>query len=139
MMGEAERGDGRIAAHEADQGPLDMPGKAEPRGDELVDPGRDEAGAAGDDEMGDAVERDLAREVCDRRQRQLGRGLGIDLHPLAGGRQPRMVEAARARPASRRPGSAAAPTSAARFPSARPCAGTRRGCAHRRSAAPPNR
>ncbi len=101
MIGEAERGDRRIAAHEADQGPLDVAGQAQARGDDLVDAGRDEAGAARDDEMGDAVERRLRREIGDRRQRQLRRRLGIDFHPRAGRLAARDGRSRPARPASR--------------------------------------
>jgi hypothetical protein len=79
MVGEAERGDRGVAAHEADQGALDAGGKAELAGEDLVDPGRDEAGAARHDQMGDALDRDVLLEPPDRRQRQLRRGLGIDL------------------------------------------------------------
>ena len=95
MVGEAERGDRRIAAHEADQGPLDVAGQAQPRGDDLVDAGRDEAGAARDDEMGDALDRNLFLEIGDGGEGELRRRLGINLHARASRRQPGMIEAAR--------------------------------------------
>ena len=53
MMGQPKRRHRRVAAHEADQRPLDVAAEAELGGDDLVDPGRDEAGAAGHDQMGD--------------------------------------------------------------------------------------
>ncbi len=94
MVGGPQRADRGIAAHEADQGALDIV-EAEPAGDDLVDPGRDEAGAARDDEMGDAVERDLLAQPLDRAQRQLRRLFGIALHPRRGRRHRLVIEAAR--------------------------------------------
>ena len=58
-------------------------------------PGRDEAGAARDDQMGDSGDRGDRVQPRDRLERELRRGLGIDLHPGAGEREPVMIEAAR--------------------------------------------
>jgi len=65
-----------------------------PAGDDLVDAGRDEAGAARDDEMSDAVERNLLPQPLDRAERQLGRLVRVTLHPLRGERHAGMIEAA---------------------------------------------
>ena len=61
MVSGAQSRDRGIAAHEADQSALDA-FEAEAAGDDLVDPRRDEAGAARHDEMGDPVELRLLAE-----------------------------------------------------------------------------
>jgi hypothetical protein len=94
VVGEAQRRDGGVAAHEAYQGPLDLARQVELAGKNLVDAGRDEARAARDDEVGDPVHRRLRFEGPYRPQRQAGRGLGIDLHPSRGRRKRAVVEAA---------------------------------------------
>jgi hypothetical protein len=94
MMGEPKRGDRRVAAHEAHQGPLDMAAQAQLGGDDLVDARSDEAGAAGDDQMGYSGGRRLVVEPGDGGERQLRRRLGVNVHPRPGGGQGAVVEAA---------------------------------------------
>ncbi len=82
MIGDAQRGDGGVAAHETDQSPLDPRIEAQPARDELIDPRSHEAGAARDDQMSDLPQRFLFRERRDRGQGELGRLLGVKLHAL---------------------------------------------------------
>ena len=93
MKSGAERRDRGVTAHEADQGPLDAV-QAELARDDLVDPRRHEAGAAGHDQMGDAVQRGFVAQLRDGAERQLRRILGIDLHAPRGGRRRAMIEGA---------------------------------------------
>ena len=94
----AQRGDRGIAAHEADQQPLDRsaPGRAA-RATIWSMPGRDEAGAARHHQMGDRRRAaTCARKRVDRGERQRGRRLGIERHPRGGaGMRLGGVEAAR--------------------------------------------
>ena len=95
MVSEAERRNRGVAAHESDQGPLDIPRQAELGGDHLVDSRSDEAGATRDDEMGDSGEIGGIAKPRDGVEGQLRRGFAIDPHSRGGGRKPAMIESAR--------------------------------------------
>ncbi|PAV92826.1 hypothetical protein WR25_07700 [Diploscapter pachys] len=90
----AQRDHCGIAAHESDQQPL-RGRQAQPRGDDLVDPRRDEAGAARDDQMGDAVQLHARRQIVDRGEGQRRCSLGIHRHPRRRTGQRVRIEAAR--------------------------------------------
>ena len=79
-----DRRNRRVAAHEANQQALDRRRKAQPFGDDMVDPGRDEAGAARNDDVAHLAKR---AQRANRPQRQGGRMLAIKGHPRRGWRQ----------------------------------------------------
>ena len=83
MMRIPERGRGCVAAHEADQGPLDI-AQPECLADKLVHPRSDEAGAARHHQMRYRAERDRFLKRGNRLEGKTGCGVGIDGHPLGG-------------------------------------------------------
>ncbi len=93
----------RVASHESDQQPLDGGGQADPRGNDLVDPGRDKAGAARHHEMSDVLDPDLRPQGVDRRDPEHRRCFAVDPHPRACSGQRVCIESTRGdrRPAVR--------------------------------------
>ena len=82
VAGASECRDRSITAHEPDEQPFHTGRQAKPGGDDLVDPWRDEAGAARHHQVRDRAERLAAGEIVDRGECQDRRRLGIDPHPL---------------------------------------------------------
>ena len=69
VAGGADRSDGSVTAHEADQQPLNRRGKSKLAGNNLVNAGCDKPSATGDDEMGETADVGAAGEVLNRRDR----------------------------------------------------------------------
>ena len=80
VAGELEPGQGRLAAHEADHGALDARPQPEPLDDLQVEARRVEAGAGGDDQMGDRLAPRRSAQAQHRRLRQREGMLGEEAH-----------------------------------------------------------
>jgi hypothetical protein len=83
----AQRGDGGVTTHEADQQPFDPGGRPSSARDDLIDSRRDEAGAARDDQMSDRLGREGVAQRRDSFHRQHGRRFGVQRHARRCGRQ----------------------------------------------------